>query len=275
MIDLHTHTTCSDGSLSPTKLVEMAKEIGIKAIAITDHDTISGLKEGKEAADNNSIKFVQGVEIEIKHPHKGEFHLLGLGLKDLNGELKNKLDELKSYRENRNLEIIRLMESDNLNISYDDVKSVAGGDIIARPHFSRCLVSAGYAKNQNHAFKDFLNPGAPYFVEKKALELEEAISLIHGAGGKAIIAHPQSLYISWGKFPEVLKKYKSIGLDGIEAWHGGNSKKDCTKFEKIASNLRLIISGGSDYHGINIKDRTLGIGAGERNIPEIFLSNFL
>lgn len=275
MIDLHTHTTCSDGSLSPTELIIKAKKIGLKAIAITDHDTLSGLAEGISAAKDYSIKFVSGVEVEIYHPYKGEFHLLGLGLKNLNGELNSVLSEIRGYREERNLEIIRLMNKSNIDISYDYVKKISGGEVIARPHFSKSLIDKGYAKNQNDAFKNFLNPGAPFYVEKKCLELPRAISLIHGAGGKAIIAHPQSLYISWSKLPGILKTYKSYGLDGIEAWHGGNKKKDCIRFEKIASDLRLIISGGSDYHGINIKDRTLGIGAGERKIPEILLSNFI
>ena len=275
MIDLHTHTTCSDGSLTPTELIKKAKEIGLNAIAITDHDTLAGLKEGKNAAQKESIRFIPGVELEIAHSFKGEFHLLGLGLKDLEGNLKSTLENIRGFREVRNLEIIRLMQKDNLKITYDDVKLIAGGDVIARPHFSKCLVNAGYAKNQNSAFKDFLNPGSPYYVSKKALDLDVAISLIHDAGGKAIIAHPQSLYISWGKLPNILKEYREMGLDGIEAWHGGNKKKDCEKFEKIASDLRLIVSGGSDYHGNNIKGRTLGIGAGERNIPDIFLSNFI
>lgn len=275
MIDLHTHTTCSDGSLTPKELINRAVKIGLKAVAITDHDTLDGLQEGLNASLNKDLIFVPGVEIEISYSYKGEFHLLGLGLKELNGSLNNELKKVQMYREERNYKIIDLMQKDKLNISYNDVKSVAGGDIIARPHFSRCLVSKGYAKDQNTAFKKYLNPGAPYYVPKQSLELERAIQLIHEAGGKAIIAHPQSLYLSWGKVHEILKDYKEIGLDGIEAWHGGNSKKNCSKFEKVASDLRLIVSGGSDYHGDNIEGRTLGVGAGIRDIPDIFLENFV
>ncbi|OQY38323.1 MAG: hypothetical protein B6229_06095 [Spirochaetaceae bacterium 4572_7] len=275
MIDLHAHTTCSDGSLTPTQLIKRAKDINLNAIAITDHDTLAGLNEGAIASKKLGITFVPGVEIEIDYKYKGEFHLLGLGLKELDGSLNNTLKKIQNFREKRNLEIIRLMTKDNIEISYNDVKKEAGGNIIARPHFSRCLVNLGVAKNQNDAFKRFLNPGAPYYVPKEALDLKTAIDLIHSAGGKAIIAHPQSLYISWGKAPLRFKEYKDLGLDGLEAWHGGNKKKDCTKFEKIASDLRLIVSGGSDYHGDNIQGRTLGVGAGERSVPDIFLSNFI
>ncbi|QEN06165.1 PHP domain-containing protein [Thiospirochaeta perfilievii] len=275
MIDLHSHTTCSDGSLTPKELIQKAKEIGLKAIAITDHDTLSGLKDGKEAAIESDITFIPGVELEITYPYKGEFHLLGLGLKKNDGALSRALDELQDYRIERNREMIHLLNKDGINISYNDLTSIAGGEIIARPHFSRFLVNNGYAKNQNEAFKKYLTPGCPYFVPKRSLELKDAINLIHESEGKAVIAHPQSLYISWSKLPEILKGYKSLGLDGIEAWHGGNSKKDCTKFEKIASDLKLIVSGGSDYHGLNIEDRVLGVGAGERSIPDIFLSNFI
>lgn len=275
MIDLHCHTTSSDGSLTPKELISKAKSIGLKAIAITDHDTLGGLSDGIEAANEAGITFIPGVEIEIKYPFKGEFHLLGLGLKTITGALNSALKDIQKFRVDRNREIVRLMQNDNINITYEKIAEIAAGDIIARPHFSKFLIENGYAKNQKSAFSNFLNPGCPYYVEKQSLDLEYAIKLIHADGGKAIIAHPQSLYLSWGNIENVLKEYKEMGLDGIEAWHGGNSKKDCTKFEKIASNLRLIVTGGSDYHGDNIQGRTLGMGAGDRKIPDILLSPFI
>jgi len=275
MIDLHTHTTASDGQLTPSELIIQAKQIGLSAIAITDHDTIDGLDEAVRAAKDNSIIFIPGVEIEINHPYDGEFHLLGLGLKDYKGELNKKLSELKSFRIDRNHKIIKLMNREKINITYEDVAQFAGSKVIARPHFAKCLLNKGYVNNIDEAFKKFLNPGAPFYVRKENMNLDEAIKLIHNSGGKAIIAHPQSLYLSWNKINNIFYSYKLLGLDGIEAWHSGNKKKDCTKFEKVASDLNLIVSGGSDFHDNNFKNRCLGLGAGERHIPDIFLSNYL
>lgn len=275
MIDLHTHTTASDGSLTPTELILKSIEIGLSAIAITDHDTLDGIEEGERASKEFGITFVPGVEIEIQYPYTGEFHLLGLGLKRIDSELYRTLLELQKYREIRNHEIISLMNKINIDVNYDDVKKYAGGDIIARPHFAQLLVDRKIVRNKEDAFKNYLNPGKPLYMPKKSLELSEAIKLIHLAGGKAIIAHPQSLYISWKKLPEILKNFKTLGLDGIEAWHGGNNSSECTKFEKIASDLRLIVSGGSDYHGNNIDNRTLGFGAGQRRVPDILLNKIL
>lgn len=275
MIDLHTHTTYSDGSLTPEELIIKAESLGIKALAITDHDTLSGLTEAVKMAKKHGIILIPGVEIEIYYPYSGEFHLLGLGLKTFDGVLNKKLEELRGYRTERNRLIIERLNADGIDISYDYVKSLAGGDIIARPHFAAALVNYGVAKDKSDAFDNYLSRNAAYYVEKKTLQLKEAIELIHKDGGKAVVAHPQSLYLSWSKTRDVFRDFKSMGLDGIEAWHGGNSKKDCTKYEKIASDLRLIVSGGSDYHGDNIDGRSLGLGAGDRVVPEILLQNFI
>lgn len=274
MIDLHTHTTFSDGSLTPEELILEAKSLGITSLAITDHDTLSGLEEGVKMAQKHGMRLIPGVEIEIYYPYSGEFHLLGLDLKTFTGVLNDKLEELRAFRTIRNHKIIEKLNRDGINITYSDVEQLAGGDIVARPHFAQALVNYGIAKDKSDAFENYLNSSAPYYVKKKTLNLKEAIDLIHKDGGKAIIAHPQSLYLSWSKTREVFSEFKKLGLDGIEAWHGGNNKRDCSKFEKIASDLRLIVTGGSDYHGVNIEGRSLGYGAGERKIPEIFLQNF-
>lgn len=275
MIDLHCHTTFSDGSLTPEELIDKSITLGLKAIAITDHDTIDGLESATKYAKNKDIEVIKGVEIEIQFPGKGEFHLLGLGFKQISNDLKTKLKDIQRYRIDRNKEIINRFKRDSINITFNELLEMSSGKVIARPHFSKLLIKKGYAKNQKDAFKNFLNPNAPYYVEKRALELQDAINTIHNSGGKAIIAHPLSLYLSWSKLESTLKEYKKIGLDGIEAWHGGNSKKECTKLESIASKLRLIVSGGSDYHGDNIHGRNLGVGAGERPIPEVLLNNFI
>ncbi|MDC7233822.1 MAG: PHP domain-containing protein [Spirochaetales bacterium] len=275
MIDLHTHSTASDGTCTPAELIREAREAGLRAIALTDHDTLDGLDEAAASASEAGIIFIPGIELEIKH-HPGEFHLLGLGLEDWhNSSLALFLDEIREHRNNRNEQMVELIRQDGIDISHRDLEKAAGGRIIARPHFARVLVEKKVAKNIKHAFDRFLGVGQKFYLPKEVIELEKGIQLIHEAGGKAVIAHPLSLYLSWGKMPERFREWKELGLDGIEARHSGANKNQMARFEALAEELGLIISGGSDYHGKNRRDRALGKGGGFQHIPDELLSPFL
>lgn len=275
MIDLHTHSTASDGSCTPSELMQQAKDIGLSAIALTDHDTLDGLDEASRAAEKLGIQFIAGIELEIKH-HPGEFHLLGLGLEDWhNSSLALFLDEIRENRNNRNALMVDLIREDGIDLSHEDLHRAAGGRIIARPHFAKVLVEKKVAKNIKHAFDRFLGVGQKFYLPKEVIDLEKGIKLIHEAGGKAIVAHPLSLYLSWGKMPEHFKNWKEQGLDGIEARHSGANKNQMARFEKLAEECGFIISGGSDYHGKNRKDRALGKGGGFQPVPDELLAPFL
>lgn len=273
MIDLHTHTTCSDGTLTPEELIRKAKAMGLKAVAITDHDTVTGLDRGNKAAEEEGILFVPGVELEIEFP-SGEFHLLGLGLKEWQGELSQELQKLKEFRDARNMKILKKINDTGVSVTKEELYSLAGGQIIARPHFARLLVDKGIAKNINEAFNKYLGVDKCFYEKKETLKLERATELIKRSGGIPVIAHPLSLFISWGRMPSVMAELKEKGVEGLEAWHSGNSRGDCTKLEKIASDLKMIVTGGSDYHGENRKERRLGMGAGQREVPDILLKPF-
>ncbi len=272
MIDLHTHSTSSDGTLTPTELIQKASSIGLTALALTDHDTLDGLEEAENAAIRLGIQFVPGIELEIEH-HPGEFHLLGLGLEHWRGSsLESSLQFLRHHRNNRNSEILSLMQKDGFDITEEELKETAKGRIIARPHFARLLVEKNIAKSMKHAFDKFLGVDQKYYIPKKVILLEDALRLIKDAGGHPVIAHPLSLYLSWGKLPARLEEWKAMGIEGIEAWHSGANANQGNRLEKLADSLGLFVTGGSDYHGENRKDRKLGLGGGRKPVSDEYLA---
>ncbi|MDA3956528.1 PHP domain-containing protein [Oceanispirochaeta sp.] len=274
MVDLHTHSTASDGTCTPSELLRQASELGLTALALTDHDTLDGLEEAQKAAEALGIQFIPGIELEIKH-HPGELHLLGLAITEWkDSTLSDFLVEVRSHRNNRNSKMLDLFRDEGIHISEEDLKSAAGGRIIARPHFAKILVERKLAKNIKQAFDRFLGAGQKFYLPKKVMVMEQAIGLIHDAGGYAVIAHPLSLYLSWGKLPVRFKEWKEMGLDGVEAWHSGATENQATRFETVARECGLFVTGGSDYHGANRKDRSLGMGGGNKPVPDELLAAF-
>jgi len=274
MIDLHTHTTCSDGTLSPAELVRKAVDTGLSALAVTDHDTTDGLDEALEEARGGSLRIIPGIEIEVQF-HPGEFHLLGLGLSDWKGPLAVAMEEIKQRRHERNLWILDRMREEGWDISYEDVRKQADSDLIARPHFAAALVEKRIVRNTKQAFEKYLATGRPFYTRKEALPLDEAVGLIKSAGGRPVIAHPLSLYLSWGKLPAKLEEFREIGLEGLEAFHPGANKRKAERLVQLADKLGLFVTGGSDYHGDMRKDRQLGKSSDGRTVPDEYLAPFL
>jgi len=277
MIDLHTHSTASDGSFSPSALISEAVKHDLSAIALTDHDTTGGLKEAAKAAKENGIRFIPGIELEIAWKSDGEFHLLGLGLGELEDEFASALEELARRRLERNLEIVDRMNKAGIEVSYEDISAQAtdgsesAGRSIGRPHFAAFLADKKIVKNRSQAFSRYLGKGKPFYIPKEGLEFEPALKIIHESGGIAVLAHPMSLYTAWGKFPELIKSLKEKGLDGIEAWHPSTKVSYCRRLEELGRKFGLYITAGSDFHGEARKDRKLGFTAGGRKISESFL----
>jgi len=271
MIDLHTHSTASDGSFSPGALIAEAAKCGLSAIALTDHDTIGGIKEAAKAAKENGIRFIPGIELEIAWNRDGEFHLLALGLGKLKDEFNTALEELARRRLERNLEIVGKMNKAGIEVSYEEVQAL--GHSIGRPHFAAFLVKRKIVKNSRQAFDCYLGKGKPFYIPKEGLEFELALEIIHGSGGIAVLAHPMSLYIAWGKLPDIIKNFKEKGLDGIEAWHPSAKVSSCKRLEELGRKLGLYVTAGSDFHGEVRKDRKLGFTAGKRKISESFLED--
>ncbi|MDR3167901.1 MAG: PHP domain-containing protein [Treponema sp.] len=274
MIDLHTHSTASDGSLTPARLIEEAANQGLSAIALTDHDTIDGLEEAKQEADKRGIRFIPGVELEIRQAGTappGEFHLLGLGLTRPTRAFLTTIKELSRLREERNLKILDRMHELNINATYEDIQALSGGHSVGRPHFAALLVKRRIVKDREQAFSYYLGKGKPLYEPKAGLEFKRAVEIIKDSGGIAVLAHPMSLYVAWGRLPDLVRNLKSQGLDGIEAWHPTAKVRSCRRLEELGKSLDLFITAGSDFHGEARPDRKMGFTAGGRKIEEAVL----
>jgi len=254
MIDLHTHSYFSDGTLSPSELVEKAERLSMKAIAITDHDTTAGLNEGVTAAQDKNVIFIPGIELSVTHK-PGELHILGLGLKTW--ENSPVLDKINYNRKTRNLKIIELMNIQGLNITYGDLEKQTKGTI-GRPHFASWMVSYGYVKSISEAFSNYLTWGKPFYQPRETISLEKAIDFIHSAGAYAIIAHPLNMPVNFTVLLEKLNYWLSIGIDGIEAIHSGTKRNMTKRLLKYSTEKGCLITGGSDFHGKNKPQIKLG-----------------
>ncbi len=272
MVDLHTHSTASDGEKSPSELVLAAKESGLSVMALTDHDTVDGLEEAAEAAKEAGIVFVPGIELNIQWP-TGEFHLLGLGLKEISASMKGLLASLKYNRIERNKKILAALANDGLEVTYEEFLQSQGTvhreDTLGRPHIAAYMVQKNIVKNRQKAFDKYLSKGTPFFVDFEGAELTAGVKAVLDSGGLPVIAHPLSLYVGWGKIEEVLRGIKAAGVQGLEAWHPGARENDCRRLEKMAKELGFFATAGSDYHGPNVRaDRKLGRTAGGYKIDD-------
>jgi predicted metal-dependent phosphoesterase TrpH len=275
MVDLHTHSRASDGDLSPSELIRSAKERGLSAIALTDHDTIDGLDEAREEAERQGIEFIPGIEFDIDYEPvavRGEFHLLGLGLKTIGAGFRETLGEVWRKREERNLGILeRIGEELGVKVDYEEVQAISGGGALGRLHFAALLVNRGIVKNKEQAFAKYLGKGRPLYIPKEKFGFARALDIIREAGGIPVLAHPMSLYIAWGRLPDFIANLAAQGLAGVEAWHPTAKVQCCRRLEKLGKSLGLYITAGSDFHGGSRPDRKLGLTAGGRPIGESFL----
>ena len=274
MIDLHTHSTESDGSYTPAELVKLAADRGIKILALTDHDTIAGNTAAAQQARQSGIRFIPGVEMEIKH-ELGEIHLLGLGLvKDL-GEFKTGLARSTHSRIIRNRQIRQKMEAAGILVTDTDLAEVVRGSVVGRPHFARILVARGVVATIDEAFKHYLGTGKPFFVGKKTPSLYACIQMIKRAGGISVLAHPITLQLTPRKLKQYLMQWKKQGLDGIEAFHPEHKIKFSLDLEKFGIYNKFIVTGGSDFHGTARLSRHLGHATADLPIPERLAQYFL
>ena len=273
MVDLHTHSTASDGRLSPTELAVLAASRRLTALALTDHDTVAGLAEAAHACTDRGIRFVPGIELEVE-AEVGEFHLLGLGIARWQSMVPG-LVEVQGYREERNRRIFAKMNDAGIVGHYDEVEALAVGGQVGRPHFARFLVDRGKVRTIQDAFNHFLGRGKLFYEKKVGLSLARAVELVHRGGGLALIAHPFSLQRSVGELDRDLGAWIDAGLDGLEAWHPGADPASCRKLEELAQRRGLKVSAGSDFHGENRPDRELGLTSGGKPIDEDFLEGLL
>ena len=253
-IDLHTHSNCSDGSLSPRELVQLAKKRNLRAIALTDHDTVAGVAEAVAAGKELGVEVVTGVEISAQYP-PGTMHILGYYLNASHPELLEALKRLQQARAARNPKIIERLQALGLEITTDEVLNLSSGQV-GRPHIAKALVNRGYVSSIDEAFSRYLKKGAVAYAEKFRFSPREAIALIRGAGGLAVLAHPFTLRINKPRELTLLvKELQEMGLAGLEVFYPGHTKEMVVLCQDIAKKLGLVRTGGSDFHG-NLRDHS-------------------
>ena len=262
-VDLHTHSTASDGTDTPAEVVRNAHKAGVSAVALTDHDTLAGLEEAQaEARRLGDIEFVRGVEVSTGSD-RGEMHILGLWVPEDATPLEKALNEMMLRRNDRNGRIIDRLNSLGFNVTMDDVMAEApGGTSVGRPHIANALVRRGYAKNLKQAFDKFLAPGGCAFIAKDVMDPIMAVRLMSRIGCSVVVAHPMLKPTPPGWIDDFIRKLVPHGLCGIEAWHSEHTEADSRACIAIARRNRICVSGGSDYHGKNKPRISLGTGYG-------------
>ena len=271
MIDLHVHTTYSDGSDSVKEIFENAQRTNLSAIAITDHDIIASYKEAKEYSKTYNIQFVPGVEVSTSI-NNWEYHILGYFIDDTKKEFVEFLKKIRISRELRNVKLISLLNKLNYNITLDEVYTSANKDTnIGRPHFARLLVEKGYFESIHKAFDHLLSDGKKGFVRRETVTPCVAIKAIQENGGIAILAHPFSYKLSRANIKARIDSFVECGLNGLEIIYVTHGLEKINFLKRIAKEKNLLITGGSDYHGKFKPDIKLGIGFGNLAIPEKLL----
>lgn len=264
-IDLHTHSTCSDGTLTPTEVVKLAKEKGLSAIALTDHDTIDGLTGAIEAGKKYGIEVITGIEFSVASDT--EMHLLGLDFDIECPEITSILDEMIIQRDKRNLKVIELLENIGIYITIDDILAEATSKVTGRSQIAKAMLKKGYVSSIKEAFDKYLSFGKPAFVPRNTLSPEDAIRIIKNSNGKSFLAHLNQIGKSDEELYEILKHLKEAGLDGIEGYYTEYTDDMNRRYRKMADDLGLLLSGGSDFHGTNKDNYNLGTGKGNLRIP--------
>lgn len=260
MIDLHAHTKASDGENTPSKLIDMAIDIGLSAIAVTDHDNVDGIEEAYNYSKGKNILFIPGIEMAASCPG-GKMHILGLFVDYKNETLKDKLNKIIEYRNVRNANYIRELNQMGYNITEEDLKSVSNGKVIGKPHFAKLFIQKGYITSKSEMFDDFFNKPPLNQYKKFSYTPQEVITMLKEAGSVVILAHPQSLNLDIPELTKKIEELKEYGLDGIECYHSDQTPEQMAEYKKIAIDLNLIYTKGSDYHGPIVKPEiALGYG---------------
>jgi 3',5'-nucleoside bisphosphate phosphatase len=254
-VDLHVHTTASDGALSPTEVVRAALAAGLSALAITDHDTMDGLDEAMHAADSTGLEIVPGLELSVDEGGQTDVHVLGLLVDPHDGPLNGALSDLREERDTRARAMVRKLSAAGYRIDYDAIRAAVGASAIGRVHIARALVATHAVPTIDEPFRRLIGSDAPFYIAKQTMTGAAAIAAIHAAGGVAVLAHPG---VSGGAALEGLIE---SGLDGIEAYHAEHTRADRKRFAALAARHGLLVTGGSDFHGPGVRSSGIGGGA--------------
>jgi len=263
-IDLHIHTTASDGTLSPKETLKAAEKLKLKAISITDHDTLEGCREAVKAGIPKAVKFVTGVEISAEFPkalqNKSGLHILGYNIRLDDEKFEKELTLLQKAREDRNIKMIELLNRLGIRIDLQDVNTESKTGLCGRPHFAAAIVKKGYAKSLNESFDRYIGIKGKAYIPKYRISCEKAIQIIKNAGGIPVLAHPVFLNLSSEKLNNFVSYLKSVGLEGIEVFYPEYKYSDMVYYIKLAEEFGLKKTGGTDYHGKNKPSINMGTG---------------
>ncbi len=271
LIDLHVHSTVSDGTLSPTELALYAHSKGLSAIALTDHDTVDGIEECMKKGNELGLTIVPGIEFSADHFGK-EVHILGYYINYRDQHLIAQLASLLEARSKRNEILLEKLREVGCPLEMKDLIAEAGPKaVITRAHIAKALLKKGYIHELSEAFSKYIGDGKPCFVPKARFTVDECINLIHQAGGIAVLAHPMLYGYSRQEVTQLIKGMKIAGLDGVECIYSTHTQDDTNHLLQICSNLNLLPTGGSDFHGANKPHLDLGSGYGKLAIPYTLL----
>jgi predicted metal-dependent phosphoesterase TrpH len=276
-VDLHSHTSESDGTLSPRELIELAKRSGLDALAITDHDTFSGYQQALPVAEQLGLPLLCGIELNTRfRKNEASVHLLAYFPAGLpGGEFSDWLSGQQIERRNRNRKLVENLQSQGLNITLEEVER-RGRSLAGRPHFARILVDKGYASDHEDAFRRYIGEDAPAFVERQSMTTSEAIRVVRAADGIPVIAHPVRLKLSREAEGEFFRTLKDAGLLGLEVYHSEHSPTLQAHYRQLAEELHLLPTGGSDFHGSAKAGTELGTGVnGNIRVPKRFFDNLI
>lgn len=258
MIDLHMHSLASDGSQTPEEIIRACRDAGLALCAVTDHDNIDAQARAQEESRRLGQPYLTGIEFSVRYT--GELHILGYGMDLSSPAFSQMMAELRKSRVERIACIVRDLQTHGLNISLEDVVRQSRGTTLGRPHVALALAEKGYAADFHEAFSKYLDEGGLCYVRRRKLTAQQAITLIREAGGLAVLAHPGLIHT--GNLPRLIRQLTAYGLAGIEAYYPAHTDAQCCDYEKLAGELGLLVTCGSDSHGIY---RTNAIGCEKRN----------
>ncbi len=274
MLDLHTHSTFSDGSDRPEALVRQAVGLGLRALALTDHDNVRGVPSFLAACRAEGIAGLAGVELSVE-VSSGTLHMLGLGIDPDHDELNAKLSLVLEGRDGRNRRILRKLNALGCGLEWAEIAALAGEEVVGRPHFAQAMVQRGLVHDRQEAFDCFLARGQAAYVDRFRLTPAEAIRLIRDAGGVSVLAHPFTWHKEVASLAPALKELKSQGLGGLEVYYPEHTAEMTRDYLALTRQMGLVASGGSDYHGPGRPENRLGIGDGRLSVPDNLLPPLL
>lgn len=270
-VDFHTHSTCSDGTMTPRELVQHAKKSGLSAFALTDHDSVDGIKEAQDEAEKCGIEFIPGIEFSAAE--KTETHIIGLYIDPHNETLLNTIKKLKDSRKRRMEDICEKLRALGFDITHDEALQIAGGNFVGRAHIAKLMIEKGYCETVKECFEKYIGLGKPAYSEKNELTAKEAVKAIRAAGGVAFLAHLNQTGYNLTQTEDLLTELKEAGLNGIEGYYPEYTEKHIADYRNLAQKLKLSLSGGSDFHGAMKPHITIGNGKGDLHIPYYVLDN--